>query len=125
MPIRTRRCSGAQGQPATSTWAANGATSFGLRHAAVRLSVEAGVVVVEVVDQLLDPHGIGRRQRVHLHQELPHVGVGGRVDVDRERRDGRAALGLDERVLDDARVLVAGEAGAGAFGGLQLWHFRR
>ena len=75
------------------------------------------VVVVEVVDQLLDPHGVGRRQRVHLHEELPHVGVGGRVDVDRKGGDGRAAFGLDERVFDDARVLVAERAGAGAFGG--------
>ena len=78
--------------------------------------IRAGVVVVEVVDELLDPHGIGRRQLVHLHEELPHVGVGGRVDVDRERGDGVAALGLDEWVFDDPRVLVAGRLGAGAVG---------
>ena len=52
------------------------------------MSIEARrlVVVREVVDQLLDPHRIGVRQIAVLEQ-APHIGVRGRVDIDREGRD--------------------------------------
>ena len=45
-----------------------------------------GVVVVEGVDHLLDPHSILGR-RAPLVDEAPHVRIGGRVHVDGEGRD--------------------------------------
>ena len=58
-----------------------------------RVAAGLGVVVVEVVDHLLGPHRIGRRHDAALAQEAANVGVGGRVDVDGERR-----LGVVERL---------------------------
>ena len=58
------------------------------------------VVVAEVVDQLLDPDGVRRRQ-LSLVQEAPDVGVRGRVHVDRE--GGQRILGgAMKAVLVDA-----------------------
>ena len=68
--------------------------------------LRAGVVVVEVVDQLLDPDRVRRREPPFSEQEPPHVGVGGRVDVDRER-EKRLILYSAEGVFDKAVVLVA------------------
>ncbi len=62
-----------------------------------------GVVVVEVVDHLLDPHRVRRRQRAELLDEAAHVGVGRRVDVDREGRQ-RLLVHTDEGVVDGRRV---------------------
>ena len=42
------------------------------------------VLVIEIVDQLFDPHGIRWRQGAMLHQVLASFGVRRRVDVDRE-----------------------------------------
>jgi hypothetical protein len=45
-----------------------------------------GIVVVEIVDQLLDPHRVARRQAA-LVEEPADIGIAGGVDVDREGRD--------------------------------------
>ena len=74
---------------------------------------------VDFERKFLDPNGIGRRELIHLQEELPDIGVRGRIDIDRKRGNRGAALGLDEWVLDDPRVLVAGKAGAGALGDLR------
>ena len=67
------------------------------------------IAVVEVVDQLLDAHGVGRRQPAFA-QEPADIGVRRRVDVDGEggerRRGHRAHGGL----LDDAVTLRRREA---------------
>ena len=67
------------GAAATSVVTENGALSSGFWY-----------VEPEVVDQLFDADGIGRRQRA-LVQEAPDVRVRRGVDVDRERRQGIVA----------------------------------
>src|SRR6185503_6483681 len=62
------------------------------------------VVEAEVVDQLLDAHGASRRQ-VTVGDKSPHVGVGRRVHVDRERRE-RAVINAAESVLLDVVVAL-------------------
>ena len=94
MPIRASRWSAFQGQPATSAVTANGLGTLG-----------GGVVVGEVVEHLLDAHGVLGRQRVLL-EKPPDVGVARRVDVDRERREGFPG-NLGEFVLDDLAVRLA------------------
>ena len=58
-----------------------------------------GIVVGEVVEQLLDADGILGRERV-LREEAPDVGVAGRIHVDRERRQRLAGRPM-ERILHD------------------------
>ena len=53
-----------------------------------------GVAIVEIVDQLLDPHRIARRQ-LAVVEEAADIGVGGGVDVDREGRHRRLGDALD------------------------------
>ena len=65
------------------------------------------IVVVEVVDQLLDAHGVLLRHHAAI-QLAPHEGVGSRVDVDREGRDRVLGDPLD-RVLCDRLELVAAD----------------
>ena len=98
-PIRASRCSAFQGQPATSTWTANGVVARRGR-----------VVVGEVVEQLLDPDRVLRRQRA-LVEEPADVGVAGGVDVDRERRE-RLVPDAEERVVDDVVVILRARDGA-------------
>ena len=63
-----------------------------------------GVVIGEVVEQLLDADGVLRRQHV-LGEVTADVGVAGRVHVDREGRE-RLGRRRAERVLRDCRVGV-------------------
>ena len=101
---RASRCSGFQGQPPT----------LGVDGERVLvLGGGSGVVVREVVEHLLDPDGVGRRERV-LVQEPPDVGVAGRVDVDREGREGLERDG-DERVIGVAVERLAGGRRGGCF----------
>ena len=63
-----------------------------------------GVVVGEVVDELLDADGVLGRQAA-LIEEPPGVGVRRRVHVDREGRE-RVAPRVEEPLLVDARVAL-------------------
>ncbi len=55
------------------------------------------IVVGEVVDEFFEPHG-GRRGQLAGSEIATHVGVAGRVDVDREGRK-RSVRGAVERIL--------------------------
>ena len=68
------------------------------------LVVGLWVVVAEVVDHLLDPHRIGRRQPT-LAQETPYVGVRCRIDVDGESGK-RIGVGREELVFGNLVVLL-------------------
>ena len=68
------------------------------------LVVGLRVVVAEVVDQFLVPHGVGRRQPTGV-EKAADVGVGGGVDVDGEGRFGVIGGG-EEGVFDDGVVLL-------------------
>ena len=59
-------------------------------------------MIGEVVEHLLDAHGVLGRQHV-LAEKPADVGVAGGVDVDRERRE-RLAGGSTERIVDDLVV---------------------
>ena len=52
------------------------------------------IVVGEVVDHLLDAHGLLRRQLRRIERPA-HEGIGGAVDIDREGRDRLARHALD------------------------------
>ncbi len=65
-----------------------------------------GIVVREVVDELLHPDRVGGGQGV-LVEEAPDVAVARRVDVDREGRE-RVAGRLQEPVLVDTVIFLAG-----------------
>ena len=67
------------------------------------------VVVVEVVDQFLDPNRIGSRQLVGTHQEVTGLAVAGRVDVDREGAE-RMLGDSFEGVVGDRFEPIAGNA---------------
>jgi hypothetical protein len=77
-----------------------------------RLAGRLGIVVAEVVEQLLDAHGVLRRE-LALHQEATDVGVGGRVHVDREGGERVLRRGQEGVVLDPV-VRLGVEAGARA-----------
>ena len=62
------------------------------------------ILIGEVVHQLLDAHGIGRRQ-VAAHEEPAHVAVRGAVHVDREGGK-RVVARVEEAVLVDAAVFL-------------------
>ncbi len=66
------------------------------------IAVGVGVVVGEVVDQLLDAHGVLGRP-LPLVDEAPHVAVRGAVHVDGECRQ-RVRRHAEEDVLDDGVV---------------------
>src|SRR5687768_6004102 len=68
------------------------------------LTAGLGEVVGEVVDHLLHPDRIGRRERP-LGQEAADVGVAGLVDVDAERGERNGGGGA-EAVLTEVRVLL-------------------
>ena len=74
-PMSASRWRGSTGTAATSVVTENGASSCGVR-----------VGEAEVVDQLLDAHRVGRRQRA-LVEEPADVRVRRGVDVDREGRE--------------------------------------
>ena len=59
-------------------------------------------MIGEVIQHLFDTHGILGREHV-LAEEAADVGIAGRVDVDRERRE-RLAGGAMERIVDDLVV---------------------
>ena len=80
------------------------------RHRMLRTRLR--VRIPEVVDHLLHPHGVARRQRP-LAQEAPHVGVAGRVHVEAERRK-RGRRHRPKVVLDDRRVALARRLDQGA-----------
>ena len=63
------------------------------------------VVIGEVVEHLLDADGVLGRQHV-LGEEAADVGIAGRVDVDRERRE-RLAGRLVERIVGNRFVGLA------------------
>ena len=88
-PMSARRWRGFHGHVATSVVTENGA-----------LVVGSGYVEAEVVDQLLDADGVGRRQRA-LVEEAADVRVRGGVDVDRKG---------GERIVGDAAKLVLVES---------------
>ncbi len=64
-----------------------------------RVALRLRIVVGEVVDQLLDPRGVGGRP-LALVQDAPDNRIRRRVHVDRERRKLIARC-AEERILDD------------------------
>jgi hypothetical protein len=87
------------------------------RHGERLVPLGLRVVVREIVDELLDPHGVPRRPPAG-REEAADVGVGGRVDVDRERRERLFADGA-EPVFGEA-VVALGVGDAPAFAGPPL-----
>ena len=71
------------------------------------LAARRRVVVFEVVDQLLDPHRIGLRQRVMLHQVGPRFRVGSGIDINRKGRQRLVERNV-KRVLAQRFELVSG-----------------
>ncbi len=63
----------------------------------------------EIIHQLLNPHRIRRRNRV-LVQEPPHIRIGRRIDINRERRK-RLPRHILELVFEDAGVGLRVAAG--------------
>ena len=80
------------------------------RHRERRVPFRVRIVEAEVVDQLLGADRV-RRRKSPFAQEPSHVGVGRRVDVDRERGHGLDESAM-EPVLVDAVVSLGVELGS-------------
>ena len=105
--LQTGRLPGSISTPLSPTRARGGLEI----HAEGVLAGRRGVVVVEVVDHLLDAHGIGGRT-LPGGEHAADVGVGGGVDVDGEGRQRVLECG-EEGVVEDAGVGFAGVFGMG------------
>ena len=62
--------------------------------------LRASVLVLEVVDHLLDPDHAGTWESIALHERLPDLAIGSRIDIDREGRQ-RCLLRFKERSFYD------------------------
>ena len=60
----------------------------------------ASVTILEVVDHFLDPHHARARQPIRLHERLPDLAIGSRIDIDREGRQ-RCLLRFEKRSFYD------------------------
>ncbi len=74
---------------------------------AIGAALRQSVLVGEIIDQLLHPHRIGRRQPPFV-QEPPHIGVGTGIDIDAERRHRLLGRQLHRMLLQVLVFLAVG-----------------